>query len=61
MNQYERQRSYIAELENKIHVLTGKLENCRQLNDLLYRQNRELSNYIKELERICKGNEAEKT
>ena len=61
MNQYEKQRAYIAELENKIHDLNGMLNNCRQLNDLLYRQNRELSNYIKELERICKGNEAEKT
>ena len=52
MNQYERQKHYIAELENKIHVLNGKLETCRQLNDVLYSQNRQLENYLRELERL---------
>lgn len=52
MNQYERQRNYIEQLENKIHVLNGKLETCRQLNDVLFRQNRQLSDYIGELERL---------
>lgn len=49
---YERQRQTIHEQADKIATLQRKLESCRQLNDWLFNQNRELSEYIKEMEKI---------
>lgn len=52
-------RKVLLDYKKKADELQRRLDVCRQMNDMLFAQNQELSEYIRELERICKGNSPE--
>lgn len=45
-------RKVLLDYKKKVDDLQRRLDVCRQMNDMLFNQNLELSTYIKEMERI---------
>ncbi len=49
-------RKVLLDYKKKAEELQRRLDVCRQMNDMLFKQNQDLSAYIRELERVCKEN-----